>query len=318
MNQPLVSIIIPCYNTERYVGEAITSALEQTYRPIEVIVVDDGSTDKSMDVIRSFGDSVRIVEGAHQGAAAARNKGVAASHGQLIQFLDADDLLYPSKLERQVPLACAHPLDMVFCDADSIDLKTGRYRGRWGAGFVSASDSVVHTLLTVVQTSGPIHWRETFDRVGGFREHTPPCDDRDLHLRIACSGARFHHLPECLYVMRRIEGSLSKKAPTDGQRMLWQIGMDAYEYLTGQNELNEERRAAFAGYFARTARSAFRLGMDDFAEQCLSKAEEMHEDRGFPLAYSPKTRRIAQCVGPKVAEHLISLKRFFFRNGEIA
>jgi glycosyltransferase involved in cell wall biosynthesis len=92
---PLVSIVMPCFNNEAYVAEAIDSALGQTYDNIEVIVIDDGSTDGSLDIIRSYGDRITWRTGPNEGACAARNKGLALARGEFIKFLDADDILLP-------------------------------------------------------------------------------------------------------------------------------------------------------------------------------------------------------------------------------
>ncbi len=98
MAEPLVSIIIPCFNARRYVSQAIQSALGQTYGNFEVIVVDDGSTDDSLQIIKSFGEAIRWESGPNRGGAAARNIGLALSKGEYVQFLDADDVLFPSKI----------------------------------------------------------------------------------------------------------------------------------------------------------------------------------------------------------------------------
>lgn len=94
----MVSVIIPCYNAERWVAEAIQSCLDQTYSPIEVIVIDDGATDRSLEVIKSFGQRIRWETGPNRGGNCARNRGLALSKGQYVQFLDADDYLLPEKL----------------------------------------------------------------------------------------------------------------------------------------------------------------------------------------------------------------------------
>ena len=105
---PLASIVIPVFNGERFLAAAIESALGQTYRPFEVIVVDDGSTDRSAAVARSFAE-VRVIEQQHAGPGAARNRGVAAARGELLAFLDADDLLPADKLEVQISYLREHP-----------------------------------------------------------------------------------------------------------------------------------------------------------------------------------------------------------------
>ena len=113
-DRPLVSVVIPVYNTEKYLGLAIRSILGQTFRPLEIIVVDDGSEDGSLKVARSF-SKVLCFSQPHQGQAAARNRGVQECRGEFIGFLDADDLWLPNKLEKQVAALRAEPiLDMVF------------------------------------------------------------------------------------------------------------------------------------------------------------------------------------------------------------
>jgi len=104
-----VSAIIPVFNGERYLAEAIESALAQTSPAFEIVVVDDGSTDGSKAVAERFGSTVRLVCGTHAGAGAARNRGVAESTGGLIAFLDADDIWPSDKLERQLAALCEDP-----------------------------------------------------------------------------------------------------------------------------------------------------------------------------------------------------------------
>ena len=91
----LVSVIIPCYNNEEWIAEAIDSALSQTYTPIEVIAIDDGSTDKSLEIIKSYGDRIKWETGVNKGHSAARNRGFSLSSGKDIQWLDADDYILP-------------------------------------------------------------------------------------------------------------------------------------------------------------------------------------------------------------------------------
>lgn len=106
MNNPLVSILIPVYNTEKYVAEAIESALNQTYKNIEIVIVDDGSTDRSWEIIESYREKypniIKTFKQENKGACAARNKAFELSTGQYIQYLDSDDLLAPDKIEHQI------------------------------------------------------------------------------------------------------------------------------------------------------------------------------------------------------------------------
>src|SRR5215813_6146334 len=104
-----VSILIPCFNAERWIAQAIESGLAQTYEEKEVIVIDDGSRDGSLEVIKSFGDRIRWETGPNCGGNAARNRLLQLARGRWLQYLDADDYLLPTKLERQVAFLREHP-----------------------------------------------------------------------------------------------------------------------------------------------------------------------------------------------------------------
>src|SRR5262245_17177550 len=106
---PLISTVIPCHNGDRYLAEAIESVLGQTYRPIELIVIDDGSTDRSAEVAQGFRDALRYERQPHSGSGAARNRGVDLATGAFLAFLDADDLWPPDKLRRQMAALQADP-----------------------------------------------------------------------------------------------------------------------------------------------------------------------------------------------------------------
>jgi glycosyltransferase involved in cell wall biosynthesis len=114
MSKPTVSIIIPCYNAEQYVAEAIQSAIDQTYPYCEIIVIDDGSTDCSLDVIKSFGEKIRWESGPNRGGCAARNRGIELAGGDWIQFIDADDKIAPGKISEQMDL-CPDDDTVLYC-----------------------------------------------------------------------------------------------------------------------------------------------------------------------------------------------------------
>lgn len=183
-----VSIIIPTFNQSRYLGESVTSALAQSFRSNEVIVVDDGSTDDTPQVMARF-PQVHYVRQENHGESAARNAGIRLSAGEYIAFLDADDAFLPDKLERQVSILDAQPAvgvvysDVYLCDADgnpqrlfSSQLGCRRVSGRVFESLVRGNFLTVDSVLVR---------REVFERVGLFDESLRTFPDWDLWLRVS-------------------------------------------------------------------------------------------------------------------------------------
>src|SRR5262249_20882568 len=111
----LVSILIPCYNAERWIAQAIESALAQTWYTKEIVVVDDGSTDRSLEVVRKFDGRIRWESGPNRGGGAARNRLLALARGEWLQYLDADDYLLPNKIAHQMEFVARQAdVDVVF------------------------------------------------------------------------------------------------------------------------------------------------------------------------------------------------------------
>ena len=112
---PIVSILIPCYNGEPWIRQCIQSALDQTYPHKEVVVIDDGSTDRTLSIVRGFGHFIRFESGPNCGVNVVRNRLVALSEGDWLSFLDADDYLFPTKIERQIAAVKNEPdLDCIY------------------------------------------------------------------------------------------------------------------------------------------------------------------------------------------------------------
>lgn len=195
-----VSVVIPCYNGAAYLRETLESALAQTHAPLEVIVVDDGSTDDSAAIAESFGPPVRVIRQENRGESAARNVGVRASRGDWIAFLDADDLWDPCKLEAQL----AHTdreVVCVYCHFDHL-----RYGRRVPAELRPASaatdDYLVQMLLNpCVQPSCAIVRREAAAKVQ-FPEWTRDSEDRIYFLELRCLGL-FYRLTDAMSVYRK-------------------------------------------------------------------------------------------------------------------
>lgn len=212
----LVSIVIPCYNCRGYVGAAIESALTQTYAPCEVIVIDDGSSDGSLEVIESFGPRIVWRAKANVGANAARNDGLELARGEFIQFLDGDDVLHPTAVAARMA-RFEDDVDAVFGDREWIDetgAPSGEYRRYLDFGWPPADLDAYLAASTSIQTSELLHRRDNLYRVGGFDEAIPKLQDTEFHLRLHLCGHRIRHLPEVVVQIRRHQGE-SRISNTD-------------------------------------------------------------------------------------------------------
>ncbi|PQO38074.1 glycosyltransferase family 2 protein [Blastopirellula marina] len=309
----LVSIVIPCFNAESFIAEAIESALGQSYPNVEVVVVDDGSTDSSLAVVKSFGDRVRWYTGPNLGGCAARNRGVQMARGELIQFLDSDDLLCPDKLKVQVPLALQSPDDVTYCDYEARDFESGK-QCRIHSAESRGLDPVEFVLLSQrLQTSAPLHERDRLLEMGGFREGLSCAQEYDLHLRLACSGARFLHVPEVLHVVRQRRGSVS----SNSMRVIdqhKQILLEAWESLAQAGKLTDRISASFAGILATDARVYIRNQQYDRACHYFQLAAKLHENGGLDRAYSAPVRWLRSIVGAVNVERFVSSKRRLMGN----
>jgi len=181
---PRVTVVIPTYNRRDLVREAIASVTAQSYPDFEVIVVDDGSDDGTAEVVQQFA-GVQYVYQQNRGVSAARNVGVARARGELIAFLDSDDLWQPHKLAHQVALFEQYP-DVQICQTDEIWVRNGvrvnpHHKHRKAGGDIFARS----LELCLVSPSAAMLRRVLFERLGGFDETLPACEDYDLWLRIS-------------------------------------------------------------------------------------------------------------------------------------
>lgn len=215
---PLVSIIIPAYNSRQWVGQAIDSVLAQSYPNIEIVVVDDGSTDDTAAYLKEhYGahERVRLLDQPNGGVSRARNFGIGQAGGDLISFLDADDWLLPEKVARQVEFLQKHPeYQIAYCDfwcvydqGDELALPTG---GRLIRG---VSGNVLPDLLgrTLIAPHAAMLRRECLALAGGFKEDLMYGEDWEFWLRMAGYGFHFGFLPERDVVYRVRKDSRSTK-----------------------------------------------------------------------------------------------------------
>ncbi len=201
MNHPVVSCIVPVFNGERYVREALESIHCQTYRPLEIIVVDDGSRDNTKEVVTNLEIPIQYVEQSNLGPATARNHGITLAKGDFIAFLDADDLWHQDKLTKQMAKFQAKPeLDVCVTHLNHFeDLKFGKkdILAQGQRRLFNVPGYVTQTLLTR---------RTTFEKVGIFDHTLRYGDANDWFVRVADCGLYMELLPEVL-VYRRLHSN---------------------------------------------------------------------------------------------------------------
>jgi glycosyltransferase involved in cell wall biosynthesis len=213
MNSPLVSVLVPVHNGERFIATALESLMAQDYRRFEAIVIDDGSTDGTADVARSFPD-IRYLHQANRGVAAARNAGLAVARGELIAFLDHDDLWPPTKLSIQVGRLVANP---------SVGCVLGRQKLFFEPGIDPPAwlrrDPVYGDLGGIDFVSAVIR-AEILRAVGGFNTEFRTGEDRDLLIRLRERGIEIAVVSEVV-LHRRLHGSnLSYRSGRTGHTLL--------------------------------------------------------------------------------------------------
>lgn len=189
-DSPTVSIIIPTHNRSMLLREAIESVLAQTFAPIEVIVVDDGSVDDTEPVVAAYGESVRYIRQENTGVAAARNHGFADSHGEYVGFLDDDDIFLPAKIEQQVRQLESKPeIALTHCRFYHIN-ERGKRISRIG---LLPQGNVLAQLLckNFIWMGAPLIRRRVLEQVGAFDAQLSTGADYDIWLRIAAAGYEF-------------------------------------------------------------------------------------------------------------------------------
>lgn len=257
---PAVSVVIPAYNAASFIRRAIDSVLVQTAADLELLVVDDGSSDATLQVLAGYGSRLRAVPQANAGPAAARNRGLAEACGRYVAFLDADDWWLPDKLRQQVALLDSRP-EIGFCStATRVVHADGTPAGDWPCGDIGTS--LLETLFVQAaavsgSTSGVLARRELLLAAGGFDERLRGFEDPDLWIRLA-ARAGYACVPQPLTVVVRTPGSVSSQLVR--MRAATLASFRKNRVLLPPHRRGAYWRAACAGALADYAKMAWRSG----------------------------------------------------------
>jgi glycosyltransferase involved in cell wall biosynthesis len=306
---PSVSVIIPCYNAAPWLKAAFESALSQSCPKVEVIAVNDGSSDDTLSVARGYeARGVRVLNQRNLGAASARNTGLRAARGEFIQFLDADDLLAPDKIERQMSVLAANTSDVIAS-------------GEWGRFHNDPARTDFDTQPNWRDLSGveflqlhyetgcmmhPAAWlapRRVLDRAGPWNESLTLNDDGEYFSRVmlAARGIRFTRGARSYY-RSNLQGSLSGRKDARSLESLYRSVELTLAHLLAADRSPRTRAAAAAAWW----RTAFELypGSPALSRRAEARAATFGPSR-LPLPGSGRFQLAARLIGWRLA------KRFF-------
>lgn len=265
-----VSVIIPTYNYGRFIGEAIKSVLEQTYPIAEIVVVDDGSTDNTKEVVASFGEKVRYISQKNSGVSAARNNGIKNSSGNFIALLDADDAWFAEKIERQMAkFVEGGEIGLVHCGMREFNTETNetiKLLLEGSEGWVANGLLLFEKPVVTVSGSAIMVSRKAFEAVGGFDSNLKIFEDWDFCYRVA-SKFKVGFVAEPLVNYRHHGNNthLNVKEMEHSFRIAWNKA-----FKTNDEKILRLRRRAFGNVHKALAGSFLQSGQYfDFTKHLL-------------------------------------------------
>ncbi len=268
---PLVSVIIPVYNGEKYVQECLESVYQQTYRPIEVIIVDDGSTDNSLQAVKKVPGEKKIIAQQNRDVSHARNTGVSNAAGEFIAFLDQDDIWHHEKLEKQVQVFQAElEVDLIFTDLIKFNeegkMRHPKDRHRYASKLNDENLFAMLVRKNVLMPSAVMVKKEGFVKAGMFDPQFKTCGDYEMWLRMASKNMKFRYVAEPLTMYRYHSKNVSKQTLTmHNDRIKVMEKIFSSSYLSLQEKAL--RNLGLASVYMQGAHSFFSINQyTDFIE----------------------------------------------------
>lgn len=303
-----MTIGIPCFNAARWIKASVDSALAQTWPEKEIIVVDDGSTDGSREILREFGDAIRVSFAEHRGSNPARNEILRSAKGEWIQYLDADDYLLPEKIARQFSEAA----DGADCDVIYSPVWVDQNNARRVAPLDPKLDIYSLWLAWQLPQTGGSLWRKsTLEKLHGWNESMPCCQDNELYLRAIKAGMRFRLAPTPNAVYRVWSDETLCRRDT---RLVMKIKTQLIDDMRAWMELNDHwtpmSNAAAGQACFEMSRSMARESLDE-ADAYHQARRELGLIQASGPAAPPSYRFVYKIAGFKSAERLARVVREF-------
>jgi glycosyltransferase involved in cell wall biosynthesis len=303
--RPYVSIIIPAYNAEEYISDTIESALTQTFSNVEVIVIDDGSTDGTKDIVGRFNDSrLRLLEADHRGAGAARNRGLRAAKGEYIQFLDSDDILSQDKIEAQLEVLMRSSDKKTIASCAWLKFEHNRDEVTLRQEEVWTVEDPIEWLICSLSGGGmmqPGAWlvhKDLIQAAGPWDESLSLHDDGEFFTRVLLQADRQIFVPGPRVYYRAMPGSLSRRRSRAAVESAFRVCQSRDRHLLARRD-DQCSRQAIATQYAQFMYE-FSSSAPDLADAAYKEIKKL---RAKPLNVigGRNFRRLATATGLRTA-----------------
>lgn len=307
-NCPLISVIIPIFNQANFISECLDSVLDQTYKNVEVIVVDNGSEDDLHDKLLPYEGKIYFYKQILQGGNAARNLGLNQARGKYIQFLDADDYILPHKFSEDIDFLEANPADVLYRDWRHQYEGPDSFTTLGDIHAAGKHDDILYALLNGwwVAPCAVLVSKERATKISGWDETLYAAQDTDFMYRLALSGAIFKYLSGHTSVYRRhgptVSTSNRKRWLDSHLRVLCKVEKD----LKNRGSFTTKYKECMAKRYFGLAQNYFRTGYSDY-KSTLMKIRELYPS--FKGDGSIWYRTIYNCLGFRTSEYLAMIKQ---------
>ncbi len=322
---PKVSVVIPAYNGAKFLAEAIESVLAQTYRDFEIIIVDDGSTDNTRQVVDIFKDScIKYIYQKNQGVSAARNRGIGLAGGEYIALLDADDIRLERSLEKQVAVLDENPgVGLVYGQLSMMDEGGKVYRTKGSSfmnrsGIVDKKEQIKELLFSCnIMPSAVLMRRSCFNEAGGFHGGLSIAEDRHLFLRLA-KRYQVAYIAEPIVKYRLHPDSLHRHVDPDTAEKAYSLILrEVFDDPALAPEFETWKSRAYASAYRKVAGYAYGHDMTK-SRRYLRKVIKAYpgivfSGDGSAIAYRYVTSLIPGKMWPGLRDlkkHLLASKRY--------
>jgi glycosyltransferase involved in cell wall biosynthesis len=271
----LISVVIPCYNSAKWLPQTLASVLAQTFQNIEIIAIDDGSTDNTLDIFRSFGNKVKFESGPNKGVSAARNIGTKLAAGEFIQYLDADDILLPTALEQKFNVLEQHDADVAYSNWQKLEEQSDHTFEP--GNIVAKTIAEIHADPQIALFSdfwappaALLYRRRIIEKIGSWNETLPIIQDARFFLDAALWHGTFVHVPETLAIYRVHQtSSLSKSNKFAFILDCYVNACQVQEFWQARDGITIERKIALLKVYGQVARFFFEHDRAKFHEILL-------------------------------------------------